>query len=574
MKRRILNAVAIFVLLLFSGLNGYSQTLKDAIHLMHSEQFDVSKKAFLTLIAQEPKNGDNYFYLGECYLYSYSIDSLSFSLNDVSDSAYYFYKKGTEMEPYNPLNYTGLGKINLLKKDTTKAKAFFDRAIALLPSKTNRSSDVPIEKQALTYAKIAEAYIYVTPPQMKKAFFYVQLAQTFTIHDPSIYIIFGDIYMEDNDATNAILNYKKAQELAPMSPLAKIKIGNVYVRGRSLKAAIPYFEEAQSIDPNFAPAYRELGELYIKSGLYQKAKENYSKFLELSNKNIAARIKYIYALFLCNEFENTLVQIKDVISTDSSSVILYRLAGYSYYETLKYEEAKKYLNIFFSKINPQRIISSDYAYYARTLSKLGNDSLAINNFYKAISKDTSNYDLHSETAGLLSKVGRNDEAIKLYEKKINAGKASSLDYYYLSKIYFFMFQSLVANPLYPKTDSLISKGNGFLIKADTLCGSFLSEQPASMQGLQRRAQIKAALDPDFKLGSAKPFYEKVLIKAQTDSVKYVKELLESYDYMGWYNYTTEQNFTLAKMYYKRILAIDPKNAKAKNALNLPKLKGL
>ena len=137
-----------------------------------------------------------------------------------------------------------------------------------------------------------------------------------------------------------------------------------------------------------------------------------------------------------------------------------------------------------------------------------------------------------------------------------------------------MFQSLVANPLYPKTDSLISKGNGFLIKADTLCGSFLSEQPASMQGLQRRAQIKAALDPDFKLGSAKPFYEKVLIKAQTDSVKYVKELLESYDYMGWYNYTTEQNFTLAKMYYKRILAIDPKNAKAKNALNLPKLKGL
>jgi hypothetical protein len=44
--------------------------------------------------------------------------------------------------------------------------------------------------------------------------------------------------------------------------------------------------------------------------------------------------------------------------------------------------------------------------------------------------------------------------------------------------------------------------------------------------------------------------------------------------MGWYNYTTEQNFTLAKMYYKRILAIDPKNAKAKNALNLPKLKGL
>jgi hypothetical protein len=93
-----------------------------------------------------------------------------------------------------------------------------------------------------------------------------------------------------------------------------------------------------------------------------------------------------------------------------------------------------------------------------------------------------------------------------------------------------------------------------------------------MQGLQRRSQINAALDPDFKTGLAKPFYEKVMIKAQSDSVKYSKELIESYDYMAWYHYTSSQNYPLSKMFYNRILAIDPKNGKAKNALNLPKLK--
>ena len=137
-----------------------------------------------------------------------------------------------------------------------------------------------------------------------------------------------------------------------------------------------------------------------------------------------------------------------------------------------------------------------------------------------------------------------------------------------------MFQTLSANDSYSKTDTLRKKGIDYLNKADTLCGSFLAEQAGSMQGLQMRARIKAALDPEFELGIAKPFYEKVIEKAQTDSVKYSTALVESYDYMGWYYYFTDQNYLISKMYYNRILAIDPKNAKAKNALNLPKLKEL
>jgi len=574
MTKRILIIAALVNLLTFSYFKGHSQNITDAIRLMQSEQFDAAKKVYKNIITKEPRNGDAYFYFGQCYLYSFIVDSLSFSLDEVSDSAYYYYKKGTELDQLNPLNYTGLGKIELLKKNQTEAKAHFDKAISLLPSKTNKNSDISKAKQALTYAKIAEAYSQITPSQMKESYAYLQLAQAYSIPDPAIYIITGDIYLEDGDATNAILNYKKAQDLSPNSPLAKIKIGNIYVRGRNLKAAIPYFEEAQSIDTNFAPVYREMGELYIKSGQYEKAKENFSKFLELSNKNIAARIKYIYALFLCKDYNNVLLQVNEVFATDTSSVILNRLAGYSYFEIAKYNEAKSSMDNFFHKTNLKRVISSDYAYYARIQSKLGSDSLAIESFEKAIAKDTSNYDLLSETANLLTKQKRYNEAIALYNKKIDAGKAGSLDFYYLSKIYYSMYQSLSVIPEYAETDSLIIKGTEYLNKADTLCGSFIAEQPSSMQGLQRRAQIKAALDPDFKSGLAKPFYEKVIEKAQTDSVKYTKELLESYDYMGWYNYTTTQNYLLSKMYYNRIIAIDAKNAKAKNALNLPKLKGL
>lgn len=573
MLKKFLIIAAFVNLLAFSYFKGHSQNITDAIRLTQSEQFDAAKKAYKNIITKEPRNGDAYFHFGQCYLYSFIVDSLSFSLDEVADSAYIYFKKGTESDQLNPLNYTGLGKIELLKKNSTNAKTNFDKAISLLPSKTNKNSDISKEKQALTYAKIAEAYAQVTPSQMKESYAYLQLAQAYLIPDPAIYIITGDIYLEDGDATNAILNYKKAQDLSPNSPLAKIKIGNIYVRGRNLKAAIPYFEEAQSIDPNFAPVYREMGELYIKSGQYEKAKENFSKFLELSNKNIAARIKYIYALFLCKDYNNVLLQVNEVFATDTSSIILNRLAGYSYYETAKYNEAKKSMDIFFNKTKSERVISSDYAYYGRIQSKLSNDSLAIESFKKAIVKDTSNYDLLTETANLLTKQKRNNEAVVLFNKKINAGKASSLDFYYLSKIYYSMFITLSANPGYPKTDSLIIKGKEYLNNADTLCGTFLAEQPSSMQGLQRRAQIKAALDPDFKSGLAVPFYIKVLEKAQTDSVKYTKELLDSYEYLGWYYYISTTNYPLSKTYYNRIIAIDPKNIKAKKALDLLKGKG-
>ena len=573
MTKKILIFVALVSLLTFINFKGQSQTLTDAIRLMQSEQFDAAKKAFKNVITKEPRNGDAYFYFGQCYLYTYIVDSLSYSLDEVADSAYIFFKKGTESDQLNPLNYTGLGKIELLKKNGTEAKSNFDKAVSLLPSKTNKNSEISKAKQALTYAKIAEAYAQVTPSQMKESYAYLQLAQAFSIPDPAIYIITGDIYLEDNDATNAILNYKKAQELIPNSPLAKIKIGNIYVRGRNLKAAIPYFEEAQALDPQFAPVYREMGELYIKSGNNEKAKENFSKFLELSNKNIAARIKYIYALFLCKEYNGVLLQVNEVFATDTSSIILNRLAGYSYFETSKFNEAKKSMDVFFHKIKAERTISSDFAYYARIQSKLGNDSLAIENLKKAMVKDTSNYDLLTETANLLTKQKRNFEAIALFNKKINSHKAASIDYYYLSKIYYSLFTTLSAKPDYIKTDSLVKKGTDYLLKADTLCGSFLAEQSSSMQGMQRRAQIKAALDPDFKSGIAVPFYEKVLEKAQTDSVKYSKELLDSFEYLGWYYYTSGTNYPLSKSFYNRILAIDPKSTKAKKALDLLKSKG-
>ena len=359
--------IAVLLSLSFQGLA--QMDLKKAISLTQSELYDDANIAYKSLIKTQPKNGDFYYYLGENFLDSYFSDTVAVSLREMEDSATIYFKKGSQMASLNPLNFVGLGKIALLKGDVNGAKVQFDMAISKLPSKANKDSEIPKEGQALTKAKIAEAWISCQKKDLPLAHTLLQEAVTLDPKNPSIFLILGDAFLEDNDGSNSILNFKKAQELDPKSPLAKMKIGNIYVRGRNPNAAIPFFEEAVQIDPNFAPVYRELGELYYKVGKYEKAVANYQKYLELS-PSTSAKVRFAIFKFLIKDYAGSLTIIDEVMKVDSGFNILYRIAGYNYYETGKYNEALTSIKKYFSKAKPEKIRSNDYAYYGRTLVKL------------------------------------------------------------------------------------------------------------------------------------------------------------------------------------------------------------
>jgi hypothetical protein len=77
------------------------------------------------------------------------------------------------------------------------------------------------------------------------------------------------------------------------------------------------------------------------------------------------------------------------------------------------------------------------------------------------------------------------------------------------------------------------------------------------------------MDPDTKLGLAKPVFETLVEKAAPDSVKYSKELIESYGYLAYYyllRYNTTKDQESGKKaleYSQKILALDPNNEKGK-----------
>lgn len=535
---------------LFFNLPCFSQDLKSAIRLTESEQFDAAHKSFDALISAQPTNGDNFYYYGECWLKQYFVDSMSVTLKEVTEPAIQNFTKGTVNDPTNPLNFIGLGRVDLLLKKYTEAADNFKKAKALMPLQgmNYKKSLIPISKQALAYAKIAEAMLKAPDKKKEDLLLLIDNAVERDAIIPEVYLIKGDIYLEYNDGSNAILAYNKANDLDPQSCKAMVKIGQLWVRGKAYNDALTYFNDAIKIDSAFAPAYRERADLYGLAGQWENGIKDYQKFLELSGKNTYAKYKYAQFLFMAKKYDEALQIINEVVAIDKTYTNLYRLAAYSYYETGKYTEGLKAIEAFMKDTKPEKIIASDYVYWGDILVKLNKDSLAVGKYLISYKLDSANCDLISKLAKSYSKLKDYEKAILTYQKKIINNCITLNDYYEIGKSYFFLKQ---------------------WGKADTALNIVLEKKPDFMNAIKYRAWSNANIDTTSVLGMAKPYYEALVsLCLKTDSVKYIKDISEGYGYLMYYYYKQYnlnkkcEDAKNALLYCDKMLAIEAKNDKA------------
>jgi tetratricopeptide (TPR) repeat protein len=552
---KFLSFIAFALLLSFSS---FAQDLKSAIKLTDSEQFEQANQMFVALTAKEPANGDVYYYFGEMFLKERKTDTSSLSLKEATTLALTNFNKGIEVEPGNPLNYVGVGRVDILLGKETDATANFEKAKALLPFKNYKNSPIPLWKQAMTYSKIAEAMIKSTNRTLATQ---LELIESALVRDPKsmeTYLIKGDVYLENNDGSNAIVAYNKANDLDPTSCKAMVKIGQLWVRGKSYPDAIKYFNDALKIDTTFAPAYRELGELYGLAGQFDKGIIYYQKFVALSGNNTAAKVRYASFLFMNKDYDGSIKLINEIFTIDSKTpyaYLLYRLQAYSYFETKQYSLGLPAIENFFSVINPDKILSSDYSYYGKLLSKNGKDSLAVEKFKLALELDPTALSLYGDMGKSYSNLKKYAEAAKSYENKI-AKEATLIDYYELGKCFMNMKEWW---------------------KADTAFAKVLESKPDFYNALKYRAQLNVSIEDSIKVpGLAKPYYESLITLALKDSAKYSKDLASAYSYLRFYYY---KQWNLNKkcedgknsiMYCDKILAIDPKDEAAKTTKSMLK----
>ena len=589
-----------------------AQDLNSAIQLTKSESYDKAAEAYKALVQKEPGNSKNYYYFGENYLLEYFSDTISNSLAAATKAAKEMYDKGVSANASDPLNYVGLAKVAYYLGDDAKANEMRAKAKSfLLPYKSLKKINPPAKEYALTLAKIAESYSKDGEVDTALALPLIRQALKIDTKNAEIYLIAGDLYMMVNDGSNAIKNYNLAQFADPQSPTAAMKIGYVYVKGRALQQAIPNFEEAIRLNPNYAPAYRELGQLYWRAGRLDQSKENFKKYLDLTAGNIPAKTRYVNSLFYAGDYEEVIKNVEDILAVDKSRGYMNRLAGYSYFEkdNPDYDKALSYMETLFKTVDPDLFLQKDHHYMARILLKKNQnytklvdelnglkpqlereksrlatatapnkpkfqasvDELTgkVSNLEKSIAQANKEIDrafaeyekafkfkrtdpnapMTSQEKSLLNEMAVNyysykryDSAAKTWARLIDPAKENNLaDYMQVGRAFY----------------------NGEKYKsADSVFNIVIKKSPDYLPAHVYIARTYSRMDPDTKLGLAKPKFDKMLGVAAKDSLKNEGEMIEALTYLGYYN-MENGNYTKAKEIYTRMINLDPQNKENK-----------
>jgi len=545
-----------------------AQTLQDAIIKTENECFEVAAADFKALIAKDATKGDNYFYYGENYF-----------KNSNPDSAMIMYKKGTEVQPTNPLNFIGIGKVLLGQGKEQDANT------NLFKGKTLGA------KNATAFMKLAE--VYITAPAIYKNAVEATKLLTDAIKlepkNPEAHILMGDALLEQNPTEGgpAIKEYEKALELNPKSPKANLCEGKLYKRARNYNLALDYYKKAITIDPNFAPAYIELAELYHLAAQEAKALESLNKYLAIHCPSISASKRHASFQFLNKQYAEAIKEIEEIVKKDPTDLYMWRILGYAYYElgdkTDKdaFTKGRDAMNKFFQLTEGKnfKYIAEDYKYKGLLLGKTGQDSLGAAEIEKAIIADSvKNCEMNGEIGKIYTKAKKWDKAIFYYNKKAQCPNAKGLngaDNFDLGRAYYYLAgakekEASELKDATTKTKKEIEAVELF-IKADTCFSRLTQASPTFSTGYFLRGNANVHLDLKNEKWLAKPHFEKAfsLVKPEERMLPANKNyVVVACEYLGYY-YLKNGDKVKAKEFFTILKELDPTNKKATDFFKSP-----
>jgi tetratricopeptide (TPR) repeat protein len=518
----------VFTSLLTVSISGWTIAQSEQAQLhVEKEQYNAASAIYKGLIKSDAKRAaDYYYYLGDIAWRKEKIDS-----------AKYFFMEGIKLDETNPLNYVGIGKITMSKNKTEGNKSF-EKALSLTSAKNQ-----------IVPEAIAEYYLLegVDKTDYSKA---VDLLTKITIAEPkrvSAWIFLGDAQGKLNDGTKQAEAYNRAQYLIGQDiklPLLQLKFGKLYANVRNFDLAVKYYNEGLAVDNTYGPLYRELGDLYSRFKKYDIAIENYKKYLQHIDYNQDVDFRYAYFLYQSKDYTEALKKVNALEASKYDNKQMIRLKAYILCESGNYEEAAKQFETLFATYPVKDLSAKDYELNGKSLLQLKKEDEAINQLKLAMEKDTTRLDICTDIANYYVKKEDYTQAIFYLTKQVNGNPKEAQGVNALGMVYYYA---------------------GDFTKSDSMYTKLIELKPTVMTGYIYKARSQSQLDPEIKSGLAKPTYDKVIELGNTNAEKYKKELIEAYEYLGYY-YVVKKDKTNADLYWKKVLDLDPANVKAKNGL--------
>ena len=536
MKQNIFRNTLLLSMLL--GASGaYAQTIAEAIALTESERFEKAGTTLRQWLSTNPTDGEAWFYLGENYFE-----------NDREDSAAYCYDRGVEVNPRQPLNHVGQGKVLWAKGQQAQAVAKFSEALAIATDKANKFSK---KVQAQTNREVAEGYATGNNKDLPKAMQHVDAAIALDATDPEAQILKGDILWEQNpaDASQPIAFYKKASDLRTTSAKPVARRGLVYHRAKNFDAAIAEYDKAIGIEPGFAPAYRGRAESYFAKRDFPKAKADYDEYLKLNSGSQSAMVRYAQFLYLVQDYKRSLDLIAKLEQAGVDNNTLLRIKGYDQVELKDSVNALATLDAYFAKQPAEKVVPSDLQYYGRAVALLGNDSLAGEKVMAAAAMPNADPDLYMEAGTYFQKAKRFDRAVAAYQAKTNSSKVVVNDWYYLG--------------------GAAQKAGEYAV-ADMAWTKYIERMPNVYNGHMGRARAQVGLDPDKTTWQAKPHFEEALRKMKPEEItgKYAREAEEAMFFLAFEAFYHTKDMPVAKCWFQKVKDLNTGTERTKQSSDM------
>jgi tetratricopeptide (TPR) repeat protein len=364
----------------------------------------------------------------------------------------------------------------------------------------------------------------------------------------SIHIAMGDAYQKiEGGAGKAMSNYQEVTDKDQKNSLAYSRTGALWYAARRYDSALVNYARAKDADPSNPLPYRDLAYAYFYIGKYELAKQNIEQYLKLGDQSVEDKVQYANILYLAKYYPEAIDAMQQLLNSGAGKPYMYRIIGYSQFETKDYDNAAKNMDLFFAKQDPSKILPSDYLYYAKLFSHKGEVDSADKYFTKAVSLDSAKdkSETYRQVADgfkdLKSEIGYN-KAGEWYGKIVaDNPETKPLDYFNwgLYKYY---------GKDYPAAAAAFAK--------------MRAKYPEQPSAVYWQGRVAAAIDNEAKSGDALPYFNEWLALDSVTVKKQPADLNKAYQYLGLYYYN-KNDVPQTKIYIEKILQLDPNDKFAK-----------
>ncbi len=389
-----------FLLTLLAGaaLSASAQGFKDGVEYYRADQ---PEEAAIIINNNLNEAGIDqasaYYFLGQIAL-----------KNGNKAKAREYFDKGLGVNPDNAYNYIGLGALALADGNTSDASRYFKDA----KGKAKKDPDMLTE--------IARAYFVADPvkysDEISKALADAKKAKK---NAPAPFILEGDMLAGTNAGEAAGMYEMAAQfDTDQTHPEAYVKYARTYFPVNAT-FAINKLKDLLAQQPNSALAQRELAEKYYDNNQLTMAAEQYEQYIKNPNSFKKDKQRLVGLLFFAKRYPESYNLASEILREDPANFYMQRLQFYNKKAMGENEEAKAAAETLFANSKAE-LNSQDYSQYGDLLQEMGQDTLAVAAFEKAVTIDPKKTSLLKDLSAAYNTAKMYDKAAEAMQKYVDA----------------------------------------------------------------------------------------------------------------------------------------------------------